>query len=188
MPVLVGGQRINILACHPTPPVFDGKEKRNLRRNADELRLLRDIVDGADYLSDDAGSNEPLEDAFIIIGDLNADNRYGDGDRDEIQKLLTHPRIHPSTSTGSLIPFSKHGSKMGKIVKGNRFATHESGLRLDYVLPSKELEPFASSVICTVDDLEHIKSCDSNMENMSCFGSDHRLVMVDVVLKSGDIR
>jgi len=35
----MGGQVIHILASHPTPPVFDGVEDRNGRRNHDEIRL-----------------------------------------------------------------------------------------------------------------------------------------------------
>ena len=39
VPVRIGSTTIHLLAAHPTPPNFDGPEKRNQRRNHDEIRL-----------------------------------------------------------------------------------------------------------------------------------------------------
>ena len=39
VPIRVGGRTIHVLASHPTPPVFDGPEDRNGRRNHDEIRF-----------------------------------------------------------------------------------------------------------------------------------------------------
>lgn len=55
-----GGSRpftLHLLCSHPTPPVFDGPEDRNGRRNHDEIRLVADYIDPtkSDYLVDDAG-------------------------------------------------------------------------------------------------------------------------------------
>lgn len=44
-----------MLLHHPTPPVFDGREKRNMLRNHDEIRLFADYVGGASYMCDDDG-------------------------------------------------------------------------------------------------------------------------------------
>src|SRR5215218_5572212 len=44
LPVLVGRKVIHTLVSHPTPPVFDGPEDRNGRRNHDEIRLWADYV------------------------------------------------------------------------------------------------------------------------------------------------
>ena len=38
------GKKIHFLVSHPTPPVFDGPEDRNGRRNHDEIRLWADYV------------------------------------------------------------------------------------------------------------------------------------------------
>jgi hypothetical protein len=46
VPVRINGATVHVLASHPTPPVFDGPEDRNGRRNHDEIRFW------ADYLSD----------------------------------------------------------------------------------------------------------------------------------------
>ena len=43
VPVNIGGQIIHLLASHPTPPIFDGIEDRNGRRNHDEIRFWREI-------------------------------------------------------------------------------------------------------------------------------------------------
>ena len=42
--VRCNGQRIHMLCAHPTPPVFDGPEDRNGRRNHDEIRFWSDYV------------------------------------------------------------------------------------------------------------------------------------------------
>ena len=41
LPVDVKGKTIHLLVSHPTPPVFDGPEKRNKHRNHDEIRFGR---------------------------------------------------------------------------------------------------------------------------------------------------
>ena len=46
VPVKVGKDTVHIIAAHPTPPVFDGPEKRNKRRNHDEIRLVNDYIGG----------------------------------------------------------------------------------------------------------------------------------------------
>ena len=48
--------RLHVLASHPTPPVFDGPEKRNAR-NHDEIRLWAEYLNGGQqsWLIDDQG-------------------------------------------------------------------------------------------------------------------------------------
>ena len=41
---LPDGRILHLLASHPTPPVFDGSEDRNGRRNHDEIRFWADYV------------------------------------------------------------------------------------------------------------------------------------------------
>ena len=52
VPIDVNGKVFHFLVSHPTPPVFDGAEDRNGRRNHDEIRLWADyLTPGAsDYL------------------------------------------------------------------------------------------------------------------------------------------
>lgn len=95
VPIVVNGQRIHLLASHPTPPTFDGPEDRNGRRNHDEIRFRVDYTGPAEqggYVVDDKGrkgglastdSSEPGRPgpgaSFIILGDLNGDPHDGDG-------------------------------------------------------------------------------------------------------------
>jgi hypothetical protein len=44
VPIEAPGRRIHFLLSHPTPPVFDGDEDRNGRRNHDELRFWADYI------------------------------------------------------------------------------------------------------------------------------------------------
>ena len=59
VPIEVDGEIVHILCAHPTPPVFDGPEDRNGRRNNDEIRFWADYVDArcaAAYIYDDGGA------------------------------------------------------------------------------------------------------------------------------------
>ena len=44
VPILIGGKTVHFLVSHPTPPVFDGPEDRNGRRNHDEIRFWADYI------------------------------------------------------------------------------------------------------------------------------------------------
>jgi hypothetical protein len=80
LPVDAGWDRpVHLLASHPTPPAFDGRERRNVLRNHDEIRFWADyLTPGADgYVRDDAGAAGGLapDVPFVLAGDLNADPR-----------------------------------------------------------------------------------------------------------------
>jgi len=135
VPVTVNGRRLHVLASHPTPPVFDGAEDRNGRRNHDEIRFWTDYLDGpqAGYIYDDAGTRGGLRgERFVILGDLNASMEEGDARREGIAELLGHDRVRRG-----LLPTSDGG-------RGNRAdspfsPTHTAvwGMRADYVIPSR---------------------------------------------------
>ena len=55
LPIDVKGKTVHLLASHPTPPVFDGDEDRNGKRNHDEVRLIADYINNANYIYDDKG-------------------------------------------------------------------------------------------------------------------------------------
>lgn len=130
IPVLVDGQRIHLLCSHPTPPVFDGTEDRNGRRNHDEIRLWADFLsDHNDYLIDDLGQSGGLADGerFILLGDQNADPTRGDSFNTAIDQWLDHPKINASFTP----------ERSGTSSALSRFDTATFSLRVDYVLPSK---------------------------------------------------
>ena len=183
VPVSVHGHRLHLLLSHPTPPVFDGPENRNGRRNHDEIRLWSDYLSGeehANYLIDDAGKSGGLrpEDLFVVLGDLNADPVDGDSYNQAIRQLLEHVRIHPAVWLDDRVPRSE-GGKFQK----PRNPPHSGdpaedtaawGLRVDYVLPARELEILRSGVFWPNPD-----ETEATWLKPS---SDHRLVWVDLKL------
>lgn len=174
VPVEVGGETLNLLIAHPTPPVFDGDEDRNGLRNHDEIRLLAEILNNADWLVDDAGVAGGLDSAAhaVVFGDMNADPVDGDSVDGAIQQLLEHPRIHPDTATGSLVPASTGAAALDSRPDDSGDPAQDTaswGQRVDYVLPTRELKVKASAV--------HWPEGDRSVE-----GSDHRMVWVDLEL------
>ena len=157
VPINVGGETIHVLASHPTPPVFDGDEKRNLKRNNDEIRLWADYLQGgeaASYIYDDAGNFGGLDaDAkFVIMGDQNADPVDGDSDKGDpslgrgaINQILTQPNVNlAATPFGAGGVETAYGKKDSDPAAFNQFGDpgHDTslfGLRVDYVLPSDNL-------------------------------------------------
>ena len=174
---------IHVLASHPTPPVFDGKEKRNAARNHDELRLWKEYLDGGDkpWLCDDKGTCGGLaaDARFVIVGDLNNDPADGDGRHDAILELLEHPRVlrYPTPTSVGAEQTSLAYAEKGILRRGapqhatGDFGPRSGTMRLDYVLPSTGLSYIGSGVFWPANDSPEAKIAD---------GSDHHLVWVDV--------
>jgi hypothetical protein len=126
------GDVIRILASHPTPPVFDGPEDRNGRRNHDEIRFWAEYIDGAAFIVDDRGRSGgmPRFASFVIAGDLNADPLRGDSRNNPVQRfILDHPLVD-----GRFTPLSTFAPP-GEPAE----ATATWGKRVDYVQPSADL-------------------------------------------------
>lgn len=174
---------VHVLAAHPTPPVFDGKEKRNAARNHDELRLWKEYLDNrnANWLCDDQGRCGGLaaDARFVIVGDLNNDPSDGDGRQDAIVELLEHPRVlryaTPTSKGGEETSLAyaekgitRHGAPQHAT---GDFGPRSGTMRLDYVLPSVGFDYVGSGVFWPAGDSPEAKIAD---------GSDHHLVWVDV--------
>ncbi|MEM1360733.1 MAG: endonuclease/exonuclease/phosphatase family protein [Pseudomonadota bacterium] len=147
VPVLIDRTVVHILASHPTPPIFDGPEDRNGKRNHDEIRLWADYIDGADWITDDAGRSGGLAlgARFVIVGDLNADPFDGDSTGGAVRQLLDHPLIFGSATDGALIPMGEGSLDQPNEITGHQgdprfdtadFTRSPGNLRVDYVLPS----------------------------------------------------
>lgn len=189
VPIRIGDRTLHVLASHPTPPVFDGPEDRNGCRNHDEIRLWIDYISGdgrGDYLVDDQGKPGGLDGtaAFVVLGDLNADPLDGDGRRDAIEKLVSHPRVAQGPIPSSL-GGGEAATKSGQANQRHRGdPTHDTGdfndknpgnLRIDYVLPSSPCRIVQSGVYWPAVQ-------DAAAANQLVQASDHRLVWVDVEL------
>lgn len=177
VPLRIDGRTVHVLASHPTPPVYDGPEDRNGRRNHDEIRLWSDYISGgaiADYLIDDAGRRGglPADQPFVVLGDLNADPDRGerlDGVA-PIRRLLDHPRVQDPR------PTSRGGLAAKRNLPGDQAARATANFgRLDYALPSQDLRVVASGVFWPAAD-EPL----ADLVGLDRRSSDHRLVWVDI--------
>jgi hypothetical protein len=181
VPVRTPRGTLHFLVSHPTPPVFDGPEDRNGRRNHDEIRLWADYIGAADarqWLCDDLDRCGGLagDARFVIAGDLNADPDHGDGHPGAIAQLLRHPRVddrHIPRSEGAPETAAAHGLPRHGDIRTHTgdFGPKTGTLRLDYVLPSRGLEVIDSGVFWPSK-----ASADAAIVD----GSDHRLVWVDL--------
>ena len=175
---------LHLLCAHPTPPVFDGPEDRNGRRNHDELRMIADYLDPqtSAYLIDDNGQPAGLAESlpFVIAGDLNADPIDGDSLPGAIDQLLNHPRVDSSwtpSSSGSIASTPKPLQK-GSSQRGNP-AHHTASFgrnkprnyRVDYLLPSRELVVVNGGVFWPRP---------GEPGGQAVTASDHRLVWLDM--------
>ena len=203
IPIEVGGKTVHFLVSHPTPPVFDGPEDRNGRRNHDEIRFWADYVTPgkAEYIYDDEGLRGGLKpgELFVIAGDQNSDPADGDSIPGSIQQLTEHPLVNTK-----LTPSSAGGVEAAAL-QGGANATHRGdpahdtadfadgapgNLRTDYVLPRKTLQLVEAGVFWPVrsDPLFRLTGV-FDASNWGLVGgfptSDHRSVWIDVTVPSG---
>lgn len=199
VPIDVNGEIIHTLVSHPTPPVFDGAEDRNGKRNHDEIRLWADYITPGEgnYIYDDAGNFGGLEagSSFVIMGDQNADPFDGDSTENAIQQFLDNPLINTSVT-----PASEGGTEQAEL-QGGANLSHEGNpafdtadfadstpgnLRADYVLPSQDLEIVDAAVFWpeSSDPLFNLVGTFNPSLPGGFPSSDHRLVWADVQVSS----
>jgi len=138
VPVLTGGGPLHLLAWHATPPVFDGPEDRNGRRNHDEAAFWRLFLEAGLPMP-------PPEGPFVLLGDGNLDPADGDGLREGMGALLAHPAVQdpmPRGTHGRVEPEHAGDPALDTVIYDSL-----GGLRLDYVLPSAGLSVAASGVM-----------------------------------------
>ncbi|MEE6162883.1 phytase [Cylindrospermopsis raciborskii DSH] len=195
VPIKIGNQTIHVLVSHPTPPVFDGTEDRNGKRNYDEIRFWSDYITPGkgDYIYDDTGKKGSLASgsSFVIMGDENADPQDGDSYNQAILQLLQNPNINTNfipTSLGAVQQSTLQGGANVNHRSNPAFDTSDfadttpGNLRSDYVLPSTDLKIANSAVFWPVNT-------DPNFALVGTFNSslpggfpssDHRLVLADI--------
>lgn len=176
IPVTINGKTVHILASHPTPPVFDGPENRNGKRNHDEIRFWFDYINGekAYYIYDDKGNKGglPVNNTFVILGDQNASSVEGDAINSSINALITSDKLQDPMPTSI-------GGELHR--KDNINAKHHTaywGMRADYVLPSTiDFTIKDSGVFWPQKNAETYRLIKDRAAS-----SDHRLVWVDLEL------
>lgn len=162
---LPDGETLSLMTFYATPPVFDGEEDRNGRRNHDEILIWRAVLDGV-------FGTPP--DRFVIAGGANLDPQDSDGRTEAIRTLLSDRRLQdpePASRGAAEMPDQGHrGANAIDTVdwKGiGRF-------RVDYVLPSANLTVADAGVFWPASD--------EAGHDAALAASRHRLVWVDLLL------
>jgi Endonuclease/Exonuclease/phosphatase family len=202
IPIRIGKKTVHFLVSHPTPPVFDGPEDRNGRRNFDEIRFWADYITPGKsrYIYDDEGRHGGLKpgELFVIAGDQNSDPLDGDSIPGSIQQLIEHPLVNTKLTPESA------GAVEAAALQGGANTTHRSdprfdtadfadtapgNLHADYVLPRKNLKLVDAGVFWPLraDPLSRLTG-EFNFALWGLVGgfptSDHRSVWVDVTVPS----
>ncbi|MDU9003101.1 endonuclease/exonuclease/phosphatase family protein [Sedimentitalea todarodis] len=156
---------LSLMTFHASPPVFDGPEDRNGRRNHDEILLWRAILDG------EFGD---APDRFVLAGDANLDPQDSDGRTEAIRVLMADPRLvdpRPASAGAAAMPDQGHKSR-------NAHDTVDwdgiGRFRVDYVLPSAQQEVIDAGVFWPAPD--------EPGHDDALAASRHRLVWVDLLL------
>lgn len=118
---------VRVMTYHATPPVFDGPEDRNGRRNHDETLFWVHLMNGK------IGSAPARP--FVLMGDANLDPERGDGRGAAMQRLLAHPAVQDPLPNQPTVTFDQTGP-----------------LRIDYVLPSSDWTVTGAKVTAPVPD------------------------------------
>lgn len=142
--ILPDGGRLHLLAFRATPPVFDGPEDRNGRRNHDEAAFWLRYLDGALPWAPPAAP-------FVILGNANLDPADGDGRPAALSALLSDPRLHDPAPRGDHRR-AEPGHRGDPALDTALFSGGPGGLRLDYVLPSAGLGVIAAGVLWPAED------------------------------------
>ena len=132
------GGRLTLLIWHATPPVFDGPEDRNGRRNHDEAALWLRLLDGL--------LGEVPAGPLVVIGDGNLDPVDGEGRSDAMRALLSHPALQdpaPRGTHGRMEPAHKGDPALDTAL----YDPGPGGLRVDLILPSADLKVTGSGVL-----------------------------------------
>ncbi len=161
---LPDGGTVHLLTFHATPPVFDGDEDRNGRRNHDEILLWRAILDGT--------FGAPPE-SFVLTGQANLDPHDSDGRLEAIRALLADPRLQdPAPSSAGARTAADQGHA-GPNALDTVDWPRVGRLRVDYVLPSADWQVIDAGVFWPAEGAPgHAQAVTA---------SRHRLVWVDLL-------
>ena len=139
---LGNGATLRLLVWYATPPVFDGPEDRNGRRNHDEAAFWLRLMDGDLPFP-------PPESPFILLGQSNLDPLDGQGRRAAMQALLSHKALQdpePRGTSGRSDP-----GQTGDPALDTALYDGIGGLRVEVILPSASLNVSAAGILSPPD-------------------------------------
>lgn len=156
VPVIIPEWRtpLRLLAYHAGTPAFDGLAGRNSRRNAAENLMWIAYLDGELGMS-------PPQTRFVILGDSNLDPKDGEGQRQAIRQVLSDRRLQdPAPRSRGAVKASEvqggpnigHTSDPAFDTADFRDSGGPGNLRVDYVLPSRDLNVQSSGVFWPAKD------------------------------------
>ncbi len=162
---LPDGSTLSLLTFQAGPPVFDGPEDRNGRRNHDEILLWRWVLDGV--------FGPAPKQRYVLAGGTNLDPNDSDGRREAMTLLLEDARFQ------DVSPRSEGAARAGG--QGHRGDDaldtvdwpRVGRLRVDYVLPSPDWRVLGAGVYWPAPDQA------GHADALAA--SRHRLVWVDLV-------
>ncbi|WP_299921733.1 endonuclease/exonuclease/phosphatase family protein [uncultured Pelagimonas sp.] len=119
--VKVNERAVTLLTLAATPPVFDGPEDRNGRRNHDEVLLWTYSL-----------AQEPglYKAPVVLIGNFNLDPIRGEGIHAAAKQVLSHPRLQDPLPDLPTVEWERVGE-----------------MRVSYVLPDKVLDVVDAKVM-----------------------------------------
>lgn len=173
VPLRVGGQSLHLLAWAATPPVFDGPEDRNGRRNHDEAAFWLRYLDGDLPMT-------PPKGPFVLLGDANLDPVDGEGRADALRALLAHPRLQdprPASVGAAMVPQTGRNAQHGgeaALDTADWDDARIGNMRVDYVLPSRDLTVLGAGTFWPAPE--------APMARTAATASRHALVWVDISL------
>lgn len=157
---------LSLLVFQAGPPVFDGPEDRNGRRNHDEVLLWQKVLDTT--------FGPAPRRRFVLAGGANLDPHDSDGRREAIRALLQDGRFQdPAPVSDGAAQAGDQGHRGGDetdTVDWSRVGR----LRVDYVLPSADWQVQGSGVFWPAPGQDG--------HDMALAASRHRLVWVDLAL------
>jgi hypothetical protein len=158
VPVLLPSGPLQVLTFHATPPVFDGPEDLNGRRNHDELRFWQLYLDGA--------FGPPPKARFVLMGHANLDEQLGEGRPEALRALLADPRLQD--------PRPIRAGPGTHLETVDWPAPGPGARRVSYILPAAELSVTGAGV--------HWPPEGTPEGGLVAMASRHRLVWVDLSL------
>ena len=166
VPLRVRGRLLWLLTYHAGPPVFDGPQDRNGRRNHDETRFWTLFLDGH--------FGAPPDGPFVLLGSTNTDPVDGQGRPGAMTALLNDPRLqdpHPRGPGGAGAADAAHAGDPA-LDTVDWPGPDPGNQRVDYVLPAAGLRVRGAGVLWP-------PAGDALAETVAT-ASRHRLVWVDI--------
>jgi endonuclease/exonuclease/phosphatase family protein len=163
---LPDGSDLTLLTFQATPPVFDGPEDRNGRRNRDEILLWRAVLDGV--------FGPAPADRFVLAGGTNLDANDSDGRREAMRTLLTDERFQDVMPRSDGAAQAADQGHRGDNALDTVDWPSVGRFRVDYVLPSADWKVTGAGVFWPAPGTEG--------NELALTASRHRLVWVDLAL------